>query len=162
MDSPKKYGKNYVQMVCTKQLDNKTNYLIYTRDVEPFLGCSGFPSGKIDWGEKVSSAATRELFEETGLKGESKLVAVIHYLFTNESGEFIQEEYMYVCHFDEPQGKLVSSVEGVNRWIPESNLSATLAKPFVPIDNYFRIVDLVKEDAAAVKFFEILSSTKDF
>ena len=162
MDSPKKYGKNYVQLVCTKRVDNQTNYLIYTRDIEPFLGCSGFPSGKVDWGEKVLDTASRELFEETGLSGEPEIVAMIHYLFRNNKKEIVQDEFMYVCRIDEPQGQLISSEEGKNYWVPEGDLKTTLVKPFVPIENYLRIVEIIKGNSKEVRFFEIESETQDY
>jgi 8-oxo-dGTP pyrophosphatase MutT (NUDIX family) len=47
-------------------------------------------------GEKVLEAASRELFEETGLSGNPKLLALIHYLFKNNFEEVIQDEYIYL------------------------------------------------------------------
>ena len=162
MDTIKKYGKNYAQLVCTKQEEGGMKYLIYKRSIEPFLGCSGFPSGKVDWGEKVLEAASRELMEETGLSGDPKIKAIIHYLFDNELGEIIQDEYMYICHFDEPTGNLISSEEGENTWVLESEIPNALQKPFVPIENYLRIIEIIKENSPEIKFFEISSRTKDF
>lgn len=151
-----------MQLVCTKQINGQTNYLIYKRDIEPFLGCSGFPSGKIDWGEKVLETASRELSEETGLAGKPRILAIIHYLFQNNTKEIIQDEFMYICHIDEPEGELSSSEEGTNTWVPENELITALVKPFVPIENYLRIVGIVKENSQILKFFEIESLTKDF
>jgi hypothetical protein len=90
------------------------------------------------------------------------MVAIIHYLFKKDSDEVVQDEYMYVCYFHEPLGDLVSSEEGENSWVAEKLLPAALAKPFVPIENYLKIVDIVNENSGELKFFEISSRTKDF
>jgi ADP-ribose pyrophosphatase YjhB (NUDIX family) len=45
--------------------------LLVRRANPPDLGLWGFPGGKIDFGETVAAAATRELWEETGVRGEA-------------------------------------------------------------------------------------------
>jgi hypothetical protein len=69
---------------------------------------------------------------------------------------------IYICHFDEPQGELISSEEGINSWVPENSLSAVLAKPFVPVENYLRIVEIIKNNSKEFRFFEIEFETQDF
>ena len=44
--------------------------LLTKRNHEPKMGCWSFPSGFVDAGEDVGAAATREAFEETGIRVE--------------------------------------------------------------------------------------------
>jgi ADP-ribose pyrophosphatase YjhB (NUDIX family) len=162
MDTVTKYAKNYVWLVCTKLIDGQNHFLIYTRQVQPFLGCQGFPAGKIDWGETITSAASRELMEETGLAGNPKVKAIIHFIFDKGTPEVIQDEFLYVVHYAEPTGNLISSEEGENNWIPETELLGTLKKPFVPLQYYSELIELTKDTTDEVKLLEYKSTTQDF
>ncbi len=46
--------------------------LLVRRANPPDAGLWGFPGGKIEFGETVKAAATRELLEETGIHGEAQ------------------------------------------------------------------------------------------
>lgn len=46
----------------------KDSVLLVQRRNEPDAGLWGFPGGKVEWGESVLDAASRELREETGVE----------------------------------------------------------------------------------------------
>src|SRR5690606_3067416 len=48
--------------------------LLVRRANPPDAGFWGFPGGKIEVGERIEDAAVRELFEETGVRGEARCV----------------------------------------------------------------------------------------
>ena len=56
--------------VCIRQAANgEHEILLITRLKKTFQGCYAFPGGHIDYGEDPEVACTRELEEETGVKG---------------------------------------------------------------------------------------------
>jgi 8-oxo-dGTP pyrophosphatase MutT (NUDIX family)/predicted transcriptional regulator len=48
--------------------NKKGDFIILERLHQPFINHKGFPSGKIHYGESLSEAANRELFEKTGIQ----------------------------------------------------------------------------------------------
>jgi 8-oxo-dGTP diphosphatase len=56
----------------------KDKILLIKRKNEPFKGKWALPGGFVEYGEKVESAITREVLEETGLKTEIKKVIGIY------------------------------------------------------------------------------------
>lgn len=63
-----------LSVICNIVTDEKGNMLFLKRAKSPQKGKWGFPGGKIVIGEKISEAAEREFFEETGLKAKFKKV----------------------------------------------------------------------------------------
>ncbi len=51
---------------CVVEKDNKV--VLGKRMESHVVGCSGFPGGHLEFGERTETSATRELLEETGLK----------------------------------------------------------------------------------------------
>ena len=50
---------------------HRGHVLLVKRKNPPDQGLWGYPGGKVDWGETVFKAATRELHEETGVRAET-------------------------------------------------------------------------------------------
>lgn len=61
--------------------------LLVRRSNPPDAGRWGFPGGKIEAGEPIETAAVRELFEETGIRGQARRVfTAVDVLDCDESG----------------------------------------------------------------------------
>ena len=75
----------------------------------------GFPGGRIDPGETPEEAATRELWEETGLIADSLRLV--------DSGVFMGKEVSLFVASD-IEGKLKSSEEGLTGWCSIDTLTA--------------------------------------
>lgn len=89
--------------------NDRAEWLLHTRAYQPFLGCKGFPYGKLHWGESLEEAARRELADKTGLEAE-----LIHkgnmYLKVWEGEELITHMLCHVFLGTDPRGEL--KVEG--------------------------------------------------
>ena len=61
--------------------------LLVQRSIPPGIGKWGFPGGKVEWGETIFAAATRELHEETGIVSEPvEFLTLLDFLARDESG----------------------------------------------------------------------------
>ncbi len=153
---------NIVWLLCTR--NKKINeILIYERHKQPYYGCQGFPAGKIDFGEKVIDAAKRELESECGLKGSCKLKAINHYItFGKENDQVVQDKFLYLCHFQNPTGKIIDSYEGIYKWIPIKDLKKHLKKPFSDINDYLHALDQIKPRGQKIEYKEFVEHSEVF
>ena len=95
-------------------------YLIHQRLKEPFYGWYGSHSGKIRWGETPLISAKREFLEETGLSGDFKLKAIVHYHHFHKDGRLLEDKYFWAFRVTNTKGKLKKIVpEGKNIWMDE-------------------------------------------
>lgn len=73
--APRKYCYDHprpavtVDIVLFHRLKRGARVLLIRRKREPFKGCWAFPGGFVDDQESLEAAASRELFEETGIDG---------------------------------------------------------------------------------------------
>ncbi|MBM6581150.1 NUDIX hydrolase [Microvirga sp. BT689] len=71
--------------------------LLVRRANPPDAGLWGFPGGKIELGETVREAATRELLEETGVKAEAQdIITTLDILVRNPSGA-MQQHFILIA-----------------------------------------------------------------
>ncbi len=70
--------ENPIPATCLVVTDDQGRILLVQRSVDPQKGMWCLPGGFIELGESPESAALRELYEETGLKGQiDKLIGVM-------------------------------------------------------------------------------------
>lgn len=117
-------SKVAVLICCQRKIGEVKEYLIQQRLKQPYFGFYGFFGGKIKWGETVYEAAKRELKEETGLKGELKLVGVKHKMDYQNNDELLEDKFFFVFKATNLKGRLVVSFEGgKNCWMTENKIN---------------------------------------
>jgi len=73
--------------------------LLVRRANPPDAGLWGFPGGKIEFGEAVREAATRELLEETGVRAEAQdIITTLDILVRDPSGAMQQHFILIAVH----------------------------------------------------------------
>lgn len=113
--------------------NNKGEYLIYTRNKQPFLNMEGFPYGKVHLGERVAVAAERELKEKAGISADLKQKGILYLLVTDSTGEVIAHTLFHIFLGTKPKGEIVSdSPIGKIHWLPKKELLQQNIMPGVP------------------------------
>lgn len=163
MDTDSKLVKKQakVSVVCCafRMYDGNQQVLIYTRQKQPFYGNQGFLSGKVEYGEQILTAASRELEEETGLVGRAELVGIRHYRVFSTEQKLLEDKIMFFCKFDSPNGELFPGDEGLYEWVDMDDVRKYIKKPFHgfwgiynPVVNWTGGIDLVEEDSVVEEF----------
>jgi len=144
----KRQGKLGTIIACVRTVKGEREFLVYTRLKQPFYGCQGFLTGKIQFGENVTETAERELTEETGLSGTAEIVRLIHYrVFHEETQELLEDKYLFLCRIAEPTIELIEKCEeGEYMWVTESEIPQKITNPFETLENFIN-------QAAAVTSF---------
>jgi 8-oxo-dGTP diphosphatase len=71
--------------------------LLVRRANPPDAGLWGFPGGKIEFGETVMGAVTRELLEETSIEAEAwDIITTLDVLVRNSSG-LVEQHYILIA-----------------------------------------------------------------
>src|SRR5919107_68340 len=72
--------------------------LLVRRANPPDAGLWGFPGGKIEFGETVREAATRELLEETGVRAEAQdIITTLDILVRDPSSGAMQQHFILIA-----------------------------------------------------------------
>lgn len=138
-------------------------YLIYTRLKQPFYGCQGFMSGKVQYGEKVIDAAKRELKEESGLIGRPKIFSIRHFLVLDKNtGNLVEDKIMFYCVAINPTGKIRPHNEGKYEWVKEENLPKYVTNHFESYKAFQRDLDEIKNFTGVPKFTEVIHKSVKF
>ncbi|PTD98563.1 NUDIX hydrolase [Pandoraea apista] len=76
--------------------------LLVRRRNEPDAGYWGFPGGKIDRGESITAAATREIFEETSVTAEAVKIFTAVDVLDKDKGGALRHHFVLIavlCHW---------------------------------------------------------------
>lgn len=92
--------------------------LLVRRANPPDAGRWGFPGGKIEAGEPIEAAAVRELFEETGIRGQARQVFTAVDAFDHdESGRLRRHFVLIAVLCDRIAGEPVAGDDALDaRW----------------------------------------------
>lgn len=71
--------------------------LLVRRANPPDVGYWGFPGGKINVGEGIAQAATRELFEETGIEGQATSILTALDAFSGDAEHSTCQHFILVA-----------------------------------------------------------------
>lgn len=134
------------------------DYVLYKRMKEPYYGNVGFPGAKLELGEEIIPAAKRELFEETGLTCEGKLVTVQN-IVTKNNDELFAHMTQFVVLFEDPKGELVKeNREGTYVWMNKDKIKK--------LDNLFpdvpHVIDDVDKNKFSVREVEVVQKNEKF
>jgi 8-oxo-dGTP diphosphatase len=98
--------------------------LLVRRANPPDAGLWGFPGGKIEYGETVRDAATRELIEETSVQAEAQDVVTTLDILVRDAAGTIQQHYILIavqCRWI--SGEPVAGDDALEaRWFPVAEL----------------------------------------
>src|SRR5258706_1030316 len=152
---PNKQAKVSVVMCCTR--NSSKEILIYRRLKNPFYGCYGFPTGKVQYGELIEDAAKRELLEETNLEGNPLLIGIRHYrVFPKGEETLLEDKVMYIFKFDNPIGDLKGNTEGEFKWV---DINEEIINP---LEEFDEILNLLKTFSGQITFKEFNHYTNKF
>ena len=105
--------------------DNIKRHLIQKRLKQPYYGYYGFVTGKIKWGETIFEAGLRELYEETALEGDLKLVGIEHKMDYNENNKILEDKYFFILKAENIVGELAETFEGgENLWLTRDEIES--------------------------------------
>lgn len=134
--------KTAVILAIEREERGERLFLLQERLKQPYYGFSGYPTGKIRWGETIIQTAERELMEETGLMADHRIAGVYHELaYQQETGEQLEDKVFFVIHCTGVHGELVAEFEGGrNAWMtPEEELKQP--KIFPGFETIIDIID---------------------
>lgn len=146
---------------CIRNTETGRQVLIGKRMKQPFYGCQGFVAGKVRFGETLIDAAKRELSEEAGLTGEPELVQIRHYI-TYKNNELVEDKFMHLFLFTDPQGELTNNNEVELEWIDIQDIKEKIIKPFGSLQDLQEIIKIANEFDGNLSLVEIVENNEKF
>lgn len=124
--------------------NNEGKFLFQQRLKQPYFGFWALLSGKIGWGEMTVEAGARELKEEANLTADLRVSALYHKIdFNRQTQSLFEDKYFIVLHGTNPQGELLSDMEGAhNEWL---TVDAVLHKEKVFSEFMREIIELAQK-----------------
>lgn len=107
-----------VLLVVERERDGHKEYLLQQRRKHPYYGYWGAPTGKVRWGESILETASRELREESGLRGTFEHRAINHERVRHAAtGEIVEDKIFHLMFCNHISGTLTVDYEGGhNQW----------------------------------------------
>jgi len=103
---------NFVNIVVRVAIEKEGKYLLVQEGKEYVRGLWSFPGGKLDVGETLSAAATREIQEETGIEVDLQgVIGLQHRLWEDRDGFTL--EINFLAHVRSMPSELPTSEEVV-------------------------------------------------
>lgn len=154
-----KQPKSSVLLLIPRDRDGKQEFLQQQRLKQPWYGYYVYVTGKIRWGESVYTAAARELYEETGMTGSFRLLAVDHERdLVEETGEILEDKLFYVMLCEEYEGEMVEEFEGGrNQWMTKEEFLSEKN-----IDGAPRLFDYLENKTVTFKEHEYYFDKSEF
>jgi ADP-ribose pyrophosphatase YjhB (NUDIX family) len=124
-------------VICALVHDNKI--LLIKRIKGDYVGLLGLPGGKIEKNEHLSEAATREIFEEAGIRTEFKehLGFVSEHL-VEKNGIIANHFLLHVCYLTPKNIEITAGKEGRLDWFDLARIG-NIKNKVIPSD--FIIMD---------------------
>jgi ADP-ribose pyrophosphatase YjhB (NUDIX family) len=150
-----KQAKISAWVCCRRKTKKGYQYLIFTRLKQPFYGCQGFLSGKVQYGETVEQAAARELREEANLTGNPQIIMIKHFLvFDKKTKELVEDKFMFMCLFDNPKGVIKNNAEGKCEWVDKNDLPKYVTNHFESYTAFEKQVETINTFSGNIVFIE--------
>lgn len=120
-----KQPKISVLLLIERNADGVREFLQQQRLKQPFYGFWGRFGGKVTWGESFEKTASRELEEETRLKGDFTYAYTYRKRdYRNSDKDLLEDKVFIVMHCTNPTGTLISDFEGGhNEWLSAEELA---------------------------------------
>lgn len=130
--------------------------LLIRRVKEPYKNFWSIPGGKLEFGEDIASAITREFLEETGTEVSfSGVRGVVSEIIKDRAADTATNHFLiWVCGLGHVSGEAVSQKEGEVAWFSESKLDACKAE-IIPSD-YLMLKRFFFSDVGPTRFHSVL------
>lgn len=130
-------------------LVHENKILLIKRNKPPFQGLWGLPGGKVQFGEHVDEAATREIREETGIESDFKSIKGVVSEKINENNEIDTHVIIFVCELSPMGSDVIESREGSLKWFDMSNIDS-FKEELIPSDLLFMKHFILKDKEIAL------------
>lgn len=111
----------------------KDKFLLIKRTKEPYVGFWSMVGGKIEFGEEIKSAISREIKEETGLQAKFVAVRGVVYETLKEGKKELDHFIIWACETRAGHDGAKEHNEGEVKWFSKADLKKH-QKQIIPSD----------------------------